>query len=101
MQLDSNLKTIEELRKTFACTINDVLRIDMEGMRYKAFEKKYQRFISYCGASIIGAKIMDVVPKNPVIRILFSREAGEVTNVDKQVSTFKEVIFGTHNDLKV
>lgn len=37
MSLDSNVKTIMELKKTFECNIESDIRINMEGMRYKKF----------------------------------------------------------------
>lgn len=101
MSLDSNVKTIMELKKTFECNIESDIRINMEGMRYKKFQIQYQKFISYCGSSILGAQVLDVAPKNPLVRVFFGRQAGELANVDKTVTTLKEVIFGIDNEFKV
>lgn len=44
---------------------------------------------------------MDVAPKNPLIRVFFGRQAGELANVDKPVTTLKEVFFGIDTEFKV
>lgn len=80
MSLNSSVKSIADLTKDYQCTPVNTIRVRMEALKYRDFEKKYQDFISYWGSSILGAQVHSVKLDNKIANFVFGKKAGELIN---------------------